>query len=93
MLVGMMQTQQSTLQLLVQRQEEDERRRKQREAASAVVANPFDGHTAGSPTSGGMGGGAATAGTGSKRAEKYLPNLPSIDDSAMSKGWTAAGLT
>ena len=49
MLVGMMQGQQSMLQLLVQRQEEDERRRKQEEAASAVVANPFDGHTAGSP--------------------------------------------
>ena len=48
-MLGMMQTQQS-LQLLVQKQEEDERRRKQHEAASAIVANPFDGHTAGSPT-------------------------------------------
>ena len=93
MLLGMMQTQQSMLQLLVQKQEEDERRRKQHEAASAVVANPFDGHIAGSPTSSGMVGGAASssgptgaAGTGSNRAEKYLPNLPSIDHTAMSKG-------
>ena len=93
MLLGMMQTQRSMLQLLVQKQEEDERRRKQQDAASAVVANPFEGHTAGSPTSSGMVGGAASssgptgaAGTGSNRAEKYLPNLPSIDHSAMSKG-------
>ena len=40
-----------------------------------------------------MGSGAASSsgptqatGTGSNRAEKYLPNLPSIDRSAMSKG-------
>ena len=93
MLLGMMQTQQSMLQLLVQKQEEDERRRKQHVAASAVVANPFEGHTAGSPASSVMVGGAASSsgptgatGTGSNRAEKYLPNLPSIDHSAMSKG-------
>ena len=79
MLLGMMQTQQNMLQLLVQKQEEDERRRRQNEAANVAVANPFDGHT-GSPTSGGMGGAASsggpgsTVGTGSNRAEKYLPN-------------------
>ena len=35
--------------------------RKQHEVASAVVANPFDGYIVGSPTSGGMGGGATSS--------------------------------
>ena len=49
------------------------------------------GHTAGSPTSGGMRGGASSSGptgatgTGSNRAEKYLPNLPSMDHGARAK--------
>ena len=44
-------------------------------------------HTAGSPTSSGMVGGAASssgpaeaAGTGSNPAEKYLPNLPELEE-------------
>ena len=95
MMLQMMQSQQTMLEMLNKRMDAEEKRRKDQEAAQAAVVNPFGpgGTAVGSPTHGGSGSVSApvvsapsTSGVGSNRAEKYLPSLPLIEHGHMNKG-------
>ena len=96
MMLQMMQSQQTMLEMLNKRMDAEEKRRKDQEAAQAAVVNPFGpgGTAVGSPTHGGSSGSVSapvvsapsTSGVGSNRAEKYLPSLPLIEHGHMNKG-------
>ena len=96
MMLQMMQSQQTMLEMLNKRMDAEEKRRKDQEASQAAVVNPFGpgGTAGGSPTHGGGSGSGyapvvsapSASGVGSNRAEKYLPSLPLIEHGQMNKG-------
>ena len=96
MMLQMMQSQQTMLEMLNKRMDAEEKRRKDQEASQAAVVNPFgpSGTAGGSPTHGGGSGSGyapvvsapSASGVGSNRAEKYLPFLPLIEHGQMNKG-------
>ena len=96
MMLQMMQSQQTLLEMLNKRMDAEEKRRKDQEASQAAVLNPFGpgGTAGGSPTHGGGSGSGyapvvstpSASGVGSNRAEKYLPSLPLIEHGQMNKG-------
>ena len=96
MMLQMMQSQQTMLEMLNKRMDAEDKRRRDQEAAQAAVVNPFgsSGTAGGSPTHGGGSGSGyapvvsapSASGVGSNRAEKYLPSLPLIEHGQMNKG-------